>query len=73
LSTIIPWSETVCGLLEISFPECVILEAGALSEAIEALEAAGEVDMVLLDLNIPDVSRFSGLNRLRDGSRAFRS
>ncbi|WP_408637184.1 response regulator [Novosphingobium nitrogenifigens] len=53
-------------LLEISFPECVILEAGALSEAIEALEAAGEVDMVLLDLNIPDVSRFSGLNRLRD-------
>lgn len=53
-------------LLEVSFPECVILEAGALSEAIEALEAAGEVDMVLLDLNIPDVSRFSGLNRLRD-------
>ena len=53
-------------LLEISFPDCDILEAGALAEAVAALQTAGEVDMVLLDLNIPDVSRFSGLNTLRD-------
>lgn len=53
-------------LLEISFPDCEILEAGALAEAIEALSHGSEVDMVLLDLNIPDVSRFSGLTALRD-------
>lgn len=53
-------------LLEISFPDCVILEAGAMAEALAVLTEAGEVDMVLLDLNIPDVSRFSGLNQLRD-------
>lgn len=53
-------------LLEVSFPECEILEAGALGEAIDALAQGGEVDMVLLDLNIPDVSRFSGLTALRD-------
>lgn len=53
-------------LLEISFPECDILEAGALAEAIEVLSQGDDVDMVLLDLNIPDVSRFSGLTALRD-------
>ena len=53
-------------LLEISFPDCDILEAGALAEAIEVLSQGDEVDMVLLDLNIPDVSRFSGLTALRD-------
>jgi DNA-binding NarL/FixJ family response regulator len=53
-------------LLESSFPDCEILEAGALSEAVTAMNDAGEVDMILLDLNIPDVSRFSGLNTLRE-------
>jgi len=53
-------------LLEISFPECEILEAGALTEAVDALSRGDEVDMVLLDLNIPDVTRFSGLTELRD-------
>jgi len=54
-------------LLEISFPECAILEAGSLAEAVDVLGAERDVDMVLLDLNIPDVSRFSGLNQLREG------
>ena len=53
-------------LLEISFPECEILEAGALHDAIDVLTGHADVDMVLLDLNIPDVSRFSGLNELRE-------
>lgn len=53
-------------LLEISFPECEILEAGALTEAVDALSRGDDVDMVLLDLNIPDVTRFSGLTELRD-------
>lgn len=53
-------------LLEGSFPDCQILEAAALAEAVETLHRQGDVDMVLLDLNIPDVTRFSGLNALRD-------
>ncbi|WP_226017426.1 response regulator transcription factor [Novosphingobium sp. FKTRR1] len=53
-------------LLEGSFPDCQILEAAALAEAIAALHDQGDVDMVLLDLNIPDVTRLSGLNALRD-------
>ena len=53
-------------LLEVTFPACEILEAGSLAEAVTELNAQGDVDMVLLDLHIPDVSRFSGLNELRD-------
>ena len=53
-------------LLEVTFPACEILEAGSLAEAITELNAQTDVDMVLLDLHIPDVSRFSGLNELRD-------
>jgi len=53
-------------LLEVTFPACDILEAGSLAEAVTELNAQGDVDMVLLDLHIPDVSRFSGLNELRD-------
>lgn len=53
-------------LLEGSFPACDILEAGALGEAIATLSEQGDVDMVLLDLNIPDVTRLSGLSALRE-------
>ena len=53
-------------LLEVTFPACDILEAGSLAEAVTELNRQGDVDMVLLDLHIPDVSRFSGLNELRD-------
>lgn len=53
-------------ILEVSYPTCEILEAGSLAEALVALDSADEVDLVLLDLNIPDVSRMSGLTKLRD-------
>lgn len=53
-------------LLESSFPDCDILEAGSLKDAIDILSGQGEVDMVLLDLNMPNVTRFSGLHALRD-------
>lgn len=52
-------------ILEISFPECEILEADSFEQALEALQKANEVDLVLLDLNIPDVNRLSGLKQLR--------
>ena len=52
-------------ILEVSFPECEILEADSFEQALEELQKADEVDLVLLDLNIPDVNRLSGLKQLR--------
>jgi len=49
-----------------AFPDCEILEADSLEAALAALDTAGEVDLVLLDLNIPDVAHLSGLEQLRD-------
>lgn len=53
-------------LLQASFPDCAIYEAASFEEAIERLGEVDEVDLVLLDLNIPDTSRLSGLQQLRD-------
>jgi len=52
-------------ILEISFADCEILEADSFEEALDALQNSDEVDLVLLDLNIPDVNRLSGLKQLR--------
>ncbi|MCJ2182645.1 response regulator transcription factor [Novosphingobium sp. 1949] len=49
-----------------AFPSCEILEADSLESALSALAGGGDVDLVLLDLNIPDVSHLSGLEALRD-------
>lgn len=48
-----------------SFPACTIAEAGSFAEALGQLETAPDPDIVLLDLNIPDASRFSALEQLR--------
>lgn len=48
-----------------SFPECEIAEGGSFAEALDQLEAMPDPDLVLLDLNIPDASRFSALEQLR--------
>lgn len=52
-------------ILAVSFPECDILEADSFEEALDNLQRADEIDLVLLDLNIPDVNRLSGLKQLR--------
>ncbi|MEE4317393.1 MAG: response regulator transcription factor [Erythrobacter sp.] len=48
-----------------SFPDCEIAQAGSFAEALEQLEAMPDPDLVLLDLNMPDASRFSALEQLR--------
>lgn len=48
-----------------SFPDCEIAEAGSFAETLGQLEAMPDPDIVLLDLNIPDASRFSALEQLR--------
>ena len=50
-----------------AFPACTILEADCLEAALRTLTDQGNVDLVLLDLHIPDVSHLSGLEALRDG------
>lgn len=52
-------------LLALSFPACEIREADCFEAACACLVTQGDVDLVLLDLNVPDVSRFSGLRQLR--------
>ncbi|MFY8114266.1 MAG: response regulator [Rhabdaerophilum sp.] len=47
------------------FAELSVIEAGTLEEAVQALSAKGEIDLVLLDLKMPGVSGFSGLTFLR--------
>ncbi|HEY0292406.1 MAG TPA: response regulator transcription factor [Hansschlegelia sp.] len=42
-----------------------IVEAGSFDEASKALEADSSIDLVLLDLNMPGISGFSGLMYLR--------
>ncbi len=51
--------------IEGMFTGVTIFEAGALDEVSKVLEAQDEVDLVLLDLNMPGVRGFSGLMYLR--------
>ncbi len=51
--------------LEAMFKGVVISEAGSLDEVTEALDGVEDVDLVLLDLNMPGVRGFSGLMYLR--------
>ena len=52
-------------ILSLSYPDCEIHEADSFDGALDVLQQADEVDLVLLDLNIPDVNRLSGLKQLR--------
>lgn len=52
-------------VIQSTFPDCEIAEAGSFKEALDRLGAMDEVDLVLLDLNIPDATRFSALQQLR--------
>lgn len=52
-------------VIAVSFDQCEILEAASFEEAAATLERGGSFDLVLLDLNIPDVHRLDGLRRLR--------
>ncbi|MHA6765912.1 response regulator [Sphingobium ummariense] len=52
-------------VIAISFDNCEILEAASLEEAMGVLEKQDNFDLILLDLNIPDVRRLDGLRLLR--------
>ena len=52
-------------VIAISFDNIEILEAASLAEAVALLEKQDNFDLILLDLNIPDVRRLDGLKLLR--------
>lgn len=52
-------------VIAVSFDGCEIFEAASLEEALATLEKQSNFDLVLLDLNIPDVKRLDGLKLLR--------
>lgn len=52
-------------VIAISFDNIEILEAATLAEAVALLEKQDNFDLILLDLNIPDVRRLDGLKLLR--------
>ena len=52
-------------VIAVSFDQCDILEAASLEEATATLDRQSGFDLVLLDLNIPDVDRLDGLRLLR--------
>lgn len=53
------------GVVAVSFDGCEIHEASSLEEALATLEKQSNFDLILLDLNIPDVKRLDGLRLLR--------
>ena len=46
-------------------PDVSVIEAGDFEAALNALDNEGEVDLVLLDLALPGIDGFSGLDILR--------
>lgn len=52
-------------VIAISFDNIEILEAASMGEAVALLEKQDNFDLILLDLNIPDVRRLDGLKLLR--------
>jgi len=53
-------------VIAVTFDGCAIFEAANLDEALEALARQDDFDLILLDLNIPDVKRLDGLKLLRE-------
>lgn len=53
-------------VVAVTFDQCEIFEAASLEDAVSTLGQQDNFDLVLLDLNIPDVKRLEGLRMLRD-------
>lgn len=52
-------------LMAHGFPDVGLLQAGNLTEALDLIAAHGDVQLVLLDLNLPDARGLAGLQQLR--------
>lgn len=52
-------------VIAVTFDQCEIFEAVGLEEAVAVLDKQSNFDLILLDLNMPDVKRLDGLKLLR--------
>jgi RNA polymerase sigma factor (sigma-70 family) len=58
----------VCSALEATLTaalECTVMQAHSASEALQTIEAGDQIDLVLLDLKLPDTEGFQALAQLR--------
>jgi DNA-binding NarL/FixJ family response regulator len=53
------------GMLRSAFGSCELLQAHSAAEALETVRQLEDLDLVLLDLKLPDVEGFQGLQQLR--------
>lgn len=59
------YREALRGTVMLAYPEATVEEAGSIAVACDVLKEARDVDLVLLDLSMCDVSGFDGLIALR--------
>jgi DNA-binding NarL/FixJ family response regulator len=57
--------EAIAAVIEADLPDSRLLEAESLGEALRRAETCAELDLVLLDLGLPDASGLEGLRALR--------
>jgi len=59
------YREGLALLITRSFPELELLQAGDIAEALAQLERHSDLNLVLLDLELPDVEGAQGWRRIR--------
>ncbi|PRY72549.1 response regulator [Halomonas ventosae] len=57
--------EAIAAVIEVGLPDSRLLEAESLDQALRHAAACAELDLVLLDLGLPDASGLEGLRSLR--------
>lgn len=58
--------EGLAMLVSHGFPEVRLLQAGDVAEALALIRAEGDIELVLLDLTLPDSEGMQGLERVRE-------
>ncbi len=53
------------GMLKTAFDPCELMQAHSAAEALQTVKQLDDIDLVLLDLKLPDVEGFQGLMQLR--------
>lgn len=53
-------------VIAVAFDQCELFEASSIDEAVAIIEREGDFDLVMLDLNMPGTTGFSGLFQIRD-------
>ena len=60
------YRDAISAVIASGLPDCRLLEAESLARALEQAESLEDLDLLLLDLGLPDSEGLSGLARLRE-------